>query len=78
MSEHKKRTGLYFSRKNKKTIEKKSFFYEKNIINITISIGVSEYKPSSKKAISDTIKESDSAMYEAKRMGRNKVSVFNN
>ena len=74
----KKEQAYILAERIRKTIEKKSFFYEKNIINITISIGVSEYKPSSKKAISDTIKESDSAMYEAKRMGRNKVSVFNN
>lgn len=74
----KKEQAYILAERIRKTIEKKSFFYEKNIMNITISIGVSEYKPSSKKAISDTIKESDSAMYEAKRMGRNKVSVFNN
>ena len=45
----KKEQAYILAERIRKTIEKKSFFYENNIINITISIGVSEYKPSSKK-----------------------------
>lgn len=72
----KKEQAYILGERIRKTMEKKSFYYEKNVINITISIGISEYKPSSKKVISDTIKEADSAMYEAKRLGRNKVFIY--
>ena len=72
----KKEQAYILGERIRKTIEKKAFSYEKNIINITISIGISEYKPSSKQIISDTIKEADSAMYEAKRLGRNKTFIY--
>lgn len=71
----KKEQAYILGERIRKNIERKSFSYEKKTINITISIGISEYKPSSRKVISDTIKESDSAMYEAKRLGRNKVVI---
>ena len=72
----KKEQAYVLAERIRKTVEKKSFSYEKKNINITISIGVSEYKPSSKKVISDIIKEADGAMYEAKRLGRNKVFMY--
>ncbi len=69
----KKEQAYILAERIRKTVEKKRFIYESNIINVTISIGIAEHKGTSKKPISDTIKNADSAMYEAKHLGRNKV-----
>ena len=71
----KKEQALILGERIRKTIEKKRFNYESTIINITVSVGIAEHKGSSKQPIAVTIKNADSAMYEAKHLGRNKVIV---
>ncbi len=46
-------------------------------IHITISIGVASY-PTTSQNIEGVLDDSDKALYEAKRSGRNKVAVFEN
>ena len=45
-------------------------------INITVSFGLSEYQEG--KTIKDAIIEADQALYESKKTGKNKVTIFNN
>ena len=71
----KKEQALILGERIRKTVEKKRFNYESTIINVTVSVGIAEHKGSSKQPISITIKNADSAMYEAKHLGRNKVVV---
>lgn len=59
----------------RKTIEKEKIKHKRKTISITVSIGVSEFKSSSKQNIIDVIRKADSAMYEAKRLGRNRVII---
>ncbi len=60
-----------------KIIEKisKDFIFNKKIINIGASIGISTF-PSSAKNSDDLIKQSDSAMYEAKEAGKNRAIFY--
>ena len=69
----KKEQAYILAERIRKTVEKKRFSYESTIINVTVSVGIAEHKGTSKKPIADTIKNADSAMYEAKHLGRNKV-----
>ena len=69
----KKEQAYIVAERIRKTIEKKRFAYESTIINVTVSVGIAEHKGTSKKPIADTIKNADTAMYEAKHLGRNKV-----
>ena len=69
----KKEQAYIVAERIRKTVEKKRFNYESTIINVTVSVGIAEHKGTSKKPIADTIKNADSAMYEAKHLGRNKV-----
>lgn len=45
-----------------------------NALNITTSIGVASF-PESAASVQDLVKEADAAMYEAKRAGKNRVSL---
>ena len=49
-----------------------------NNIRITISVGVTSYDPAKNKNKSEIISEADNALYNSKRNGRNKVTVFEN
>ena len=69
----KKEQAYIVAERIRKTVEKKRFDYESTIINVTVSVGIAEHKGTSKKPIAETIKNADSAMYEAKHLGRNKV-----
>ncbi|MEI0798086.1 diguanylate cyclase [Brachyspira intermedia] len=69
----KKEQAYIVAERIRKTVEKKRFSYESTIINVTVSVGIAEHKGTSKKPIADTIKNADTAMYEAKHLGRNKV-----
>lgn len=46
-----------------------------NSINITISLGVSYWRPEMNKTIEDAIKLADQALYSAKQQGRNRIVV---
>lgn len=47
---------------------------QEKIINVTISLGVYEYKPNDNEK--DLLKNADKALYEAKETGRNKVVIY--
>jgi diguanylate cyclase (GGDEF)-like protein len=54
-------------------VELEKFFPElENVVNVTISIGVTEYY--NKESLSDFIKRADQAMYLSKEKGRNAIS----
>ncbi|USD68183.1 GGDEF domain-containing protein [Vibrio sp. SCSIO 43136] len=49
----------------------------KEKLHLTISLGAVITKPSVKSTIKDYIKVADQALYESKRQGRNRVTIFN-
>jgi len=57
-------------------VENHLFKVQDLVLNITISIGVS-WMPGKIASIDTLLNGADSAMYLAKRSGRNKVCVFN-
>ena len=56
--------------------EHKFYLFDGQMINITISIGVAIY-PDTVKDINKIVEKADSALYEAKRTGRNRVVLAN-
>ena len=54
----------------RKAVEAKKFDIGDKKINVTISLGVAEYKEK------DFIENADKALYKAKESGRNKVIVY--
>lgn len=62
----------------RKNVEKYNFeISDKQTINITVSIGVSSY-PEKTNQINNLLEHSDTALYQAKRTGRNKVVLYEN
>lgn len=57
----------------RKTIEGMEFSIEGNILSITASFGLAEYEV--KRGLDATIKEAGLALYRAKRLGKNRVSI---
>ncbi|MBU1169236.1 MAG: GGDEF domain-containing protein [Proteobacteria bacterium] len=60
--------------KLRKTVENIEFIHRNEQLRITISVGVAEIRPQDKSPI-DLFNRMDTAMYEAKRSGRNKVVI---
>lgn len=58
----------------RRTIESEKFIQNKEIISVTISVGVAQYNH--KEKIADFVKRADKAMYKSKQKGRNKVSFL--
>ena len=56
------------------SVENTNIPYRNEVINVTVSIGVSEFSEGSK-SISESIKQADEAMYQAKTNGRNCIVV---
>ncbi len=59
------------------SLSKFSIRNSKHSINITVSFGVAEFKERLDLALSDVIKNADSALYESKCNGRNRVTLYN-
>ncbi len=57
-------------------IESHSFVVDGNVLNVTVSIGVSEFDPAKGKDVDAVLKEADLALYTSKSTGRNKVSIY--
>ncbi len=72
-----KNQAFILAERIRKTIEENIFIYNNTTINVTISIGVSEFNYCDNKNIFDILKEADTAMYNAKSQGRNKVVLYN-
>jgi diguanylate cyclase (GGDEF)-like protein len=66
--------GLAAAEKIRSSVARKSFVVGDHDLQLTMSIGVAEY--SAEGTIDDCIKAADTALYQAKNEGRNRVSVF--
>lgn len=64
--------ALAVAEKIRQTIEKLEFIYKKEVVKVTVSIGVSQVKEDDKTA-SDIFDRADTAVYQAKEGGRNMV-----
>jgi len=67
-----KKDALVFAQKVRKDIENKVIVLRRKKTNVTVSIGVATF-PEDADSWTELIHQSDSAMYKAKQMGRNKV-----
>ena len=68
--------GLQNQERLRRNVENSVFIIADNkSINITISIGVSSY-PEKTSQINNLIENADTALYQAKRTGRNKVVLY--
>jgi len=60
----------------RKKIENTKISYQKHTIQVTVSIGASTYRYSLPKVMDDMIINADEALYEAKRLGKNRTYMF--
>ena len=60
----------------RKTIESLRIKYEDNLIRFTMSLGITSFQTEEGTASDELIKRADSAMYQAKKQGRNQCCVF--
>lgn len=67
-----KKGGLDVAEKIRTTIENIEFIHREEILHVTVSIGVTEVSSNDKTPM-DLFNRMDTAMYEAKKSGRNKV-----
>lgn len=58
-------------------IEKRTFSFQGKKVNATVSCGVAHTKSGDDKSVIELIRESDEALYSAKKCGRNRTTVFN-
>ena len=61
----------------RKTIENRDFIYDGKKMNVTVSIGASTYGKEMREA-SELIEKADTALYKAKKSGKNKVVMEHN
>ncbi len=57
-------------------IEEHGFTFEGNRIDVTVSIGVAAFYPEERVAINEVVERADRSLYEAKRLGKNRVIEF--
>lgn len=69
-----KNAAIIVAERIRKEIERRDLFYEGYHMQVTISIGVSQYVPGSEINAKQLVDLADQALYVSKRTGRNKVS----
>lgn len=70
--------AIQVAEKVRKNVEEHKFYISENVsISVTISAGVSTY-PNITSNMDSLVKDADTALYEAKNTGRNKVILYNN
>lgn len=74
LPETKLETAVQLAEKMRTMMEKEHYAYEGKLLQVTASLGVAAVD-ASMKTHDDLLKAADKALYEAKRSGRNKVSV---
>lgn len=67
--------ALYLAERIRHEIEKKEFIYQDKKIPVTISLGVASFRETPEDSVSQFIKDADSALYQSKEEGRNRVTV---
>lgn len=77
-TETNKKDALIAAERLRKLIEDFNIDWEGKIIHITISIGVVTFPEQRAKTYHEIIKMADTALYQAKRNGRNRVVYFSN
>ena len=70
--------GLQLAEKIRTNVESLRFKVNGKQINVTISIGISNYPENQIQCVSQFISYADKAMYKAKRNGRNQIGVISN
>ena len=54
-------------------VDARTFTYEDKKVNLSLSIGVAQYRPA--QTVADFVTEADKALYDAKAHGRNRVEA---
>ena len=70
--------ALIVAEKIRKKIESSEYLVNNHVINITISLGISDILLSDVKNIDNIIYNADIALYKAKKNGRNQTVLFSN
>jgi len=60
----------------RKAIEKQKFVYDGMTIPVTISLGVASFRDTPEDSVTQFMKDVDEALYQSKREGRNRVTVY--
>ena len=66
---------IFFCERYRKRIEFEAFEHEKGDFKVTISLGISEFTCNSENH-TVLIEQADNALYDSKRGGRNKSSIY--
>jgi diguanylate cyclase (GGDEF)-like protein len=61
----------------RKTVSENVLMYNDHRISLTVSIGIAQYRPD-EIAIDAPLGRADTAVYDAKKAGRNRISVYRN
>lgn len=72
LTETDRNAALALAERIRETIEKEEFMYDGKKINITVSLGVHEFR-GDMESPDDLLRKADEALYKAKEAGRNKV-----
>ncbi len=71
-----RRDAFVLADRLRREIESYPFRIRDNTLRVTVSIGISEFNPSSHRDINHILKEADMALYRSKKEGRNRVCVY--
>ncbi len=69
-------SAMEIAQRIRKAIEKKLFDTSEGIISITLSLGATTYSEGREPDMESLIRQADTALYRAKRNGRNRVEMF--